>query len=65
MEIKYTVTAGELIQVLSFLLAVFATYNRISIKITSLETKLDTLYEWWQHEVQVSRDWHRAKDRSE
>lgn len=65
MEIKYTVTAGEILQVLSFLLAVFATYNRISIKMSSLETKLDTLYEWWQHEVQSHREFERGKYRQE
>lgn len=49
---SFTLTAGELLQVVTFLVAALAVYNRLSEKITKLETKLDVMFEWWQNEVQ-------------
>ena len=47
-----TITTGELLQVVSFLIAVFAAYNRISMKLAQIETKLDPL--WKQYTGQFN-----------
>lgn len=57
MEMKWTVTAGELLQILSFLFAVFAAYNRISLQIRSLETKLEPLWAQYVSDKDNVRQW--------
>lgn len=61
MHFDGTITAGELLQIISFLLAVFAAYNRITIKISILETKLTTIYDWWEDEVRKQAGDHRNR----
>lgn len=56
MDFKWTITAGELLQIISILLAVFSVYNRISVKLMQIETKLEPIYEWWQRSVSIGRD---------
>lgn len=67
MGISYTgtITAGELLQVLSFLIAVFAAYNRISIKLAQLETKIQPIYDWWQDSINVSAAGGRHRHESD
>lgn len=55
-HLEGTITAGEMIQVVSFLVAAFAVYNRLSIKIAKLETNLQTLYDWWQNRIECNKN---------
>lgn len=51
--IKDTMTVGDILQIVSFLIAAFAVYNRLSNKITKIETKLDLIYEWWTNRARI------------
>lgn len=42
------VTAGDMIMGASFLISAFVAWNRLSIKIAQMETKLDQVIQWWQ-----------------
>ena len=45
---KWTVTAGELLQIISFIITMFAVYNRISIEIAEIKTELSSIKRWWE-----------------
>ena len=51
MEFQGTVTLGEVLQIVSFLIAVFAAYNRITNQITKIETTIKPIYDWWRANV--------------
>ena len=48
MELKWTITAGELLQIVSFVVAIFAIYNRLSIEIAEIKTELGHVKKWWE-----------------
>jgi hypothetical protein len=50
-EIKYTITTGEIIQIVSLLFVVFGFYNKISVKMGEMQTDLNTIKKWWEHAV--------------
>lgn len=57
MKVEWTITAGELLQIVSFLMAVFAAYNRISLEIRELSTKLEPLWQQYTREHETVRQW--------
>jgi len=42
-----TITAGSLLTCITLLISVFAAYNRITIELRELRTKVDMIYNWW------------------
>jgi hypothetical protein len=59
MELKWTITAGELLQIITILLGLFGIYNRLSIQITKVEARLDPIVKWWECQIERAsvRDW--------
>jgi hypothetical protein len=41
------VTAGDILMCISFLVAVFGAYNRISERLTKIETRLSAIGDWF------------------
>ncbi len=57
MEMKWTITAGELLQIISILVAGFTVYNRITIQINDLKTKIEPLWQQFINERESVRHW--------
>lgn len=62
MELKWTITAGELLQCFSLIIAAFTVYNRLSLKINTIDTKVNMIYDWWQETVTGSNRHKRVTD---
>jgi hypothetical protein len=56
MDFKGTITAGEVLQIVTLIVGFFAAYNRLSLQITKLEVKLDPIYKWWNRQVHLAND---------
>ena len=62
-EYKASVTTGELLQIISFLLAVFAVYNRITLQINEIVIELRPMLDWWNKSNLTAREYadsHRS-----
>lgn len=62
MGFKMTITAGEILQALMFLISAFAVYNRLSVEINTIKVKVDILYGWWEDQVNNSSDYARRHE---
>lgn len=56
MKMEWSITAGELLQVVSFLIAAFALYNRLTEKIVRVETKVNIIYDWWVKQIKAYKE---------
>lgn len=54
---KWTITAGELLQIVSILFGGFTIYNRISLQIRALETKIDPMWQEFIRSRDTVRHW--------
>ncbi len=65
MELKWTITVGELIQILSILLGGFTVYNRLSLELRDLKTKIEPLWDQYTNERERdtnNRNWKRLSE---
>jgi hypothetical protein len=53
MEIKWTITLGEAIQIMVFLVGVVSVYVKMNDKLTRMETKVNLLYAWWCRQMKA------------
>lgn len=51
MRLEGTVTLGELLQIVAFVIAVFAAYNRLSIRLATLEERINIVHKWWENKI--------------
>ena len=51
MEVKWTITLGEVLQIVSLLIVVFGFYNKISNAVVSMQTDLNMIKKWWEHYI--------------
>ena len=47
MDMKWTITAGDLLTAISILIGAFGVYNRLTNRQDSIETRLEPIFEWF------------------
>jgi hypothetical protein len=51
MRFSGIITPGDILIAMSILVSVFGAYNRIVIRLTNIETKIEPVYSWWDRHV--------------